>query len=297
MTHVSADNAATVKAILRGHSGAHVAVHQDGQRAFVRKMAGREELNGRLEAQCAKQRHFGDAGIVCAQVLGQGMHEDLFYFDMAYVPGTTVAADCTSGALLSLNRFCPFLEDWLSRLTPTIDGVIKGRQLKEKISSVARNSLRNPVLEARSSQILSIAERLNALSWPDIPASECHGDFTLENMLLGTDGRIHLIDFDAPDISSLWMDVGKMYQDLIGHWCIRRLGVKGVDTLEYGTAAQGLYRLQSCAEAIVERLCPGIGDVLAMLAALNLLRTLPYSQDDAVADFTIRRILHLLRRM
>lgn len=52
----------------------------------------------------------------------------------------------------------------------------------------------------------------------EAPISFCHGDLTFSNMIFGND--IYLIDFLDCFVESYWMDIIKLRQDLVYHWCL-----------------------------------------------------------------------------
>ena len=66
-----------------------------------------------------------------------------------------------------------------------------------------------------------------ARDWDNIPESPCHGDLTLENILLTAGKTVGLIDCDEAFVSSWWLDFGKLFQDIAGHWCLRGLYAAG----------------------------------------------------------------------
>jgi hypothetical protein len=114
----------------------------------------------------------------------------------------------------------------------------------------------------------------------------------LENILLTSGGSIAFIDCDEPFASSWWLDFGKLFQDLDGHWCIRGLyGEGGVNLLN---AAQKLDRLGAHFRRLAARLDGSLVQRLPQLAALGLFRALPYAQSNAVRLFVCRRIQHVL---
>lgn len=282
-----------VKAVLRGHSGAVVTLHTMGGGTSVRKMAGETRLNDRLRAQCQKQRELAARGVCTPEVLASGEIDGRFCFDMRYVPGISAAADIRTGGLFATELVPELLDCWLERMGGTIAGTIGAEVLLNKLASIVANCAANPALPSLLPDIRDIGRRLAAQAWPDLPQSECHGDLTLENMLIGADGRVHLIDFDVPDISSLWMDVGKLYQDLIGHWCIRDSGIDDPGSIAHGTALMALHRLRRAVEPVIARRIPALPAALPKLAALNLMRALPYTRDARVAAYILRQVAAL----
>ena len=78
---------------LGGHSGCKILlIEDDDGHIFVRKISKDKEYNDRLKRQCEKQAAFGGGKIKVPTVYNSGLSEDgLFYFDMEYVQGMTLA--------------------------------------------------------------------------------------------------------------------------------------------------------------------------------------------------------------
>ena len=78
---------------LGGHSGCKVLLCEtEDNIVFVRKISSDTEYNNRLKVQAAKQETFQSETIKVPAVLNQGYtDEGLFYFDMEYVQGITMA--------------------------------------------------------------------------------------------------------------------------------------------------------------------------------------------------------------
>ena len=284
-----------VKAVLRGHSGAEVTIHQEGHLTFVRKLAIRPETNDRLSQQCDKQDRFAAAGVSAAKVLGSGHLDGRFFFDMEYLPGISVASDISTNQHCTIETITDLIGGWTARMLNTVDGNLDAHIIPRKLDSILRNCQANDVLEDVYPHLALVIAELQKRPWPILPNSDCHGDFTLENMIVGTDQHIHLIDFDVPDIPSLWMDLGKLYQDVLGFWCIRTIAIDTPASVDYRNAAQALRRVRIEIDKVVGRMLPNLMPHLPALAALNLLRTLPYCREPAVADYVIHRIGEILR--
>ena len=54
-----------------------------------------------------------------------------------------------------------------------------------------------------------------------LPQSQCHGDFTLENLIYSKDSQFYMIDVSTGPYDSWIFDIAKMRQDFDGHWFIR----------------------------------------------------------------------------
>ena len=105
---------------------------------------------------------------------------------------------------------------------------------------------------------------------------------------------IVFIDCDDAWVSSFWLDMGKLFQDLDGHWCIRRL----YDSASTVRRTNAILKLDEACPR-VSRACrpnidPALPARLPQLAALSLFRVLPYARDDALPRFLCARIDRLL---
>lgn len=137
---------------------------------------------------------------------------------------------------------------------------------------------------------------LRRVDWRGLPQSDCHGDLTLENILLKPDGTIALIDCDVPDLTGLWFDLAKLYQDFDGFWCLRGLAREGA-SLRFLNAVLALRRLRAVVDEVVAAELPELPRLLPALVGLNLLRTLPYCTETATALFVIDRARVVLSKL
>ena len=63
--------------------------------------------------------------------------------------------------------------------------------------------------------------KLNKYDWNNIESSSCHGDLTLENILIKKE-KIYLIDLSENFIESYYLDYSKILFDFICEWSIRK---------------------------------------------------------------------------
>ena len=82
-----------MQSILAGHSGCKIYLMEDeNKRPFVRKFSKDINYNERLKLQCEKQKNFHSLILKAPKVLACGINEEgLFYFDMEYIHGITLA--------------------------------------------------------------------------------------------------------------------------------------------------------------------------------------------------------------
>lgn len=283
---------------LHGNSGARVALHTGSRGSYVRKTAGNAAANERLLAQAAKQNRLGRSGLVLPRVLLSGHDEDgAAFFDMEYVAGRTVADAIVNDAPFDLHTLGDGIRHLLWLFASCTDGALAAAQFHNKIGDIAQRSLQREESANLSTQILACAQRLHACGWDDIPQSPCHGDLTLENIMLANTRGIVFIDCDEAWVSSFWLDMGKLFQDVAGHWCIRQLYDAHSPAVRRAGAAQKLERLSRDFRALAADADPGLPARLPQLAALGLFRALPYARTRDVAEFVCARVAAVLDSM
>lgn len=279
--------------LLKGHSGARVVLHSNGAHSFVRKTAHDRSSNERLSAQMEKQRQLGASGVPFPRVLASGTDETgCAYFDMAYVPGLTVAQAVLEATVFDADALVSAVERmfWLFRACR--GNHIEDDRFRRKISDVARSHRAAPNCSSLVEQVGRCADILLRLDWNGIPSSPSHGDLTLENVMLGAERSVVFIDCDEAWVSSYWLDLGKLFQDLYGHWCLRNSSEQ--TGAQRANATGKLAHLAGIFESVARKDNPALAARLRQLAALNLFRALPYATDAQVESFICTRILRLL---
>jgi aminoglycoside phosphotransferase len=282
-----------IRHVLKGHSGASVVLHSMGSHSFVRKTAGDPSSNARLLDQMEKQRQLSQTGIPLPRILASGVDEaGRSYFDMAYVPGLTVAQAVLEATVFDTDVLVSAIERmfWLFRACR--GERISADLFRHKIVDIVDHDRGRAEHLSRSEAMRACADALLRLDWSGIPSSPSHGDLTLENIMLGTERSVVFIDCDQPWVSSYWLDFGKLFQDIYGHWCLRNCDRQGGPQLANATGK--LERLAGAFETLAAGDDPALAAMLRQLAALNLFRALPYASEAGVVSFICVRVLRLL---
>lgn len=278
---------------LAGHSGARVVLHSNGRDSFVRKMAANAAASARLKAQADKQHAFWMFGLPFPKVRAQAIDAaGVGSFDMNYIPGRTIA-----DAVINSSPFDPLavvkaVERLMWLLSAQRGGPIEADLFKAKIREVSSRA-KTEHTQLREA-IETCARRLQLRDWSAIPETPSHGDLTLENILLTAGKSIAFIDCDYGFASSFWLDFGKLFQDMDGHWCIRALYAPGAEPVRRLNASQKLETLGLHFRQMAAQLDSGLPHRLPQLAALGLFRAIPYAHTDRVRLFLCDRIMRVL---
>lgn len=286
---------------LHGHSGCRLLLlrERDCDAYRVRKISGSAGYDARLRAQRHKQGAMTALGLPCPAVLKEGLLEGgelagRYCFDMEYVRGQNLGEVLEHGDSALFDTVAGSLAATLRGLAATASGCLPAGLFLDKIAAVA--AAVPPCLEGGNDPegmreaIGETAARLAAHDWSGIPASQGHGDMTVENVLRRPDGGLCFIDFLDGPLNSCWLDVAKLHQDLRGHWFLRAL----TDEQRCGPRGRGLRiaaaKLAALLHGHTHTLWPDLRERLSVLTQFQLFRIVPYCRSDEVLAFVLRRI-------
>ena len=286
---------------LHGHSGCRLLLlrERDCDAYRVRKVSGSAGYDSRLRDQRHKQGEMAILGLPCPAVLKEGLLEGgelagRYCFDMEYVRGQNLGDVLEHGDSALFDTVARSLAATLRRLSATASGCLPSSLFLDKIATVSATV--PPCLEGgkdpggRREAIEETASRLAAHDWSGIPASQGHGDMTVENVLRRPDGTLCFIDFLDGPLNSCWLDVAKLHQDLHGHWFLRNLP----DEQRSGPRGRGLRiaaaKLAALLHGHIHPLWPDLHGRLRVLTQFQLFRIVPYCRSDEVLAFVLQRI-------
>lgn len=280
---------------LTGLSGARVVLMtRDGRRWFVRKAARDPAGSARLARQLAKQRAFvaslggalGDA-VRVPEILGEGEHDGRFYFDMEFVRGVDGISYLRRASYPEIvafaDKLCRYLDEVAVRSSvgagaPTLFDALYG-----KLCDVHRKTAALP--GETLAQLFLALEQLRTQAAATAP-SLCHGDLTLENLVVDEHGVFWLLDLlDAP-YEHWWQDVAKLHQDLDGGWYQLHQPAIGRGVLDYVS--------RRVLGAAVAR-DPIYAQIHRVLLACTFVRILPYARTPEERAFVTARVEHYSR--
>ena len=137
--------------------------------------------------------------------------------------------------------------------------------------------------------------RLSNHNFGDVPKSKCHGDLTLENILINVNNDIYLIDFLDSFFDSYMIDFAKLLQDLKLYWSYRNKLIS--PNLEL--------RLLVAKETLIEyitKLPNGKNNLIHIyyILLMNVMRIVPYVSDDITKqclENSIHKLFNILNTM
>jgi aminoglycoside phosphotransferase len=281
------DDAVLAKArhhrVLSGLSEAIVyLLTEDGSNWFVRKVAIEPESSPRLRRQVAKQSAFAELAterVRTPAILGEGVVDDRYYFDMEFIQGTDGASFLRQAAIPDVHRFtellCEHLE--LAASLETDERIDPFAVLAQRVDDAERRT--GALGDDRLDRLHTMLESAREIG--PVRATQCHGDLTLENMVIDRGGDIWLIDLLDSPIEHYWQDVAKLHQDLAGGWYLRRVGPISRSVLWYVSRA--------VLEGTIAR-HPDYRRVHDTLLACTFVRILPYATGESDRRLILERI-------
>ena len=248
----------------KGNSGCTIHLMNNELGNFIRKKSPNISYNERLLSQCDKQKNFNNGLIDTPKVLREGFEKDLYYFDMEYIIGTKFSDYIQQNSIHEIYPYMDILLEFI-KSNNTIKHINPQEMINNKISDIGKK----------------INMNLKNILISDLPLSYCHGDLTLENVIISSKGKLYLIDFLDSFLNSNLIDLSKILQDLIFMWSWRNEKIKPYSKLV-------LLQEHIDKNIIKEDYLPSY-----KLMKLNLLRTLPYIGKDTNTYNNILRFLNI----
>jgi Ser/Thr protein kinase RdoA (MazF antagonist) len=135
----------------------------------------------------------------------------------------------------------------------------------------------------------NLLERTSRFELPDrIAVTACHGDMTLENIVVTRSGGIVFIDLLDSFFEHGLADFAKLDQDLSGGWYARKSQPLPISLVEH-------VRRELC--ALGATLYPEAFGLSALLTCIHFARIIPYAKQETERDFVTDRLEYLLNAL
>lgn len=206
---------------LGGHSGCQIfLIEDDDGKIYVRKISKNKEYNNRLKIQSEKQATFVGDPIKAPKVFHEGYTEGgLYFFDMEYIQGITLAEYIKT---IEIGKVKEIVKSLVSSLVPKTQtlATIEEKQIATDVFNKKLSRLRKTLTDKDNDVIVQSLDLLEAHDWSKLSPSQCHGDLTLENIIIKND-RLYFIDFLDSFYDSWFLDIGALLQDVQVMWSYR----------------------------------------------------------------------------
>lgn len=263
---------------LGGGSGCTIYLIEEDGIYFVRKFSASVNYNNRLIEQCNKQRNFNNLMIKTPKVLNEGYQDGLYFFDMEYIQGITLAKYLTK---CNVNE----ISDIAESIIQNIDFNDYGFD-----SSIFTNKiidLENKTKTLDNVYITKAIDYLKNVDWSNFKISNCHGDLTLENIII-RNGNMYYIDFLDSFYNSWLIDFGKLLQDVESMWSYRK------ESIDVNLKLRLIILKSILINKLKEINTKYVKDAYIALL-LNLVRIYPYTKDEFTFKYLDREVEKILR--
>jgi serine/threonine protein kinase len=269
---------------LNGHSGCDLKLLNNGHKIYVEKKSSTIVYNERLKSQCEKQKSYDYGKFKEVKVIDYGYQNDLFYFDMEYVSGITLAEYMRNISIVDIDTLSDIL------FSCALDSMEYDRQAKN-IFSKKLNELEKK-LNLTDGCIKKSVEILEKYEWKYVIRSKCHGDFTLENIIV-FQNNMYLIDFLDSFYESWQIDYAKLLQDVELFWHYRNENKLDENLL------LRLLILKEDLQCKVLKLKDGnkLLETIYHILLLNVLRIFPYTNDEETYKFLIDKLYYIIEKI
>jgi serine/threonine protein kinase len=274
---------------LNGYSGCDLEIISSDNDCKVCKVSPSIAYNERLQEQKRKQVSTKLGELRNCPVYDDGYRNGIYYFTMEYINGTTLAdyveliklSDVESVVAMLTKHFAEFKKKDLNA----------SKVFKEKIRKTVSAMYSNSAVNMNCREISEALSILNRCSWEFVVPSSCHGDLTLENIIVGIDGY-YLIDFLDSFYDTWMIDAAKLLQDFVCYWSYRNREMNA--NLEV--------RLLIFRDLCIKRIIDmdngkNLLETVYHILLLNLLRILPYTQNKKDYDFLIGSIAKINKEL
>ena len=256
---------------LKGYSGCSLKIIDSNGVKRVKKTASNTSYNARLCEQKKKQEKVILGNLHNCRTYEDGYQNGLYFFVMEYINGNTFAEHIESIRLSDL-------EYAVNKLTSHFVEFERkdceaNRCFLEKIREIKSTIFNNNLVEKNSYEINESIKILEEYKWDWIVHSPCHGDMTLENILVCMDG-LYLIDFLDSFYDTWMIDAAKLLQDCECFWSYRK------NELNSNMRVRLLVFRDLCVERITKmKHGKELMDTVYHILLLNFLRILPYTKN------------------
>ena len=134
----------------------------------------------------------------------------------------------------------------------------------------------------------TIVNSINKTKNYAFPIGDCHGDFTLDNIIIGNDGRFYLIDFLVTYLETPLQDFVKLKQDTEYGWCVRKLSKS--DQTKANVFFDKIKALPILKKLEIEHT-----KEVKILNLISLLRIAPYVRDKITENWLVYQLNKITR--
>jgi hypothetical protein len=251
---------------MSGNSGCTILLLRENSKTFVRKISASIDYNERLKKQAEKQENFVSCNveIIVPKILRKNFTpKGYYYFDMDYVQG---------GVLSDYIR-----KNDINNIKPVVDKVLNFLNRKSLETFDATNIINEKLNSLKCDN--KVKDIILNNNWQNTPKLNCHGDFTLENMIVSNE-KLYLIDFLDSFLGTNLIDISKLIFDIRYFWSQRNVNKNSKSIVKNIFFEEKLTSLP---------LYHNHKNKINCLVIMSILRIMPYVEDK---DYSLKCFLN-----
>lgn len=211
---------------------------------------------------------FGNISLFSVPITNITKNSKKITIKMPYIDGLTGSDIILYSHRTNFISFLNFIESYFIECFKKIDYEnVNTNILLEKVDNIFSNT---PIKISIPKKV--IKESIIKMKNFTIPKGGCHGDFTLDNMIIGDDGRFYLIDFLETYLETPLQDFVKLKQDTEYGWCVRKLN-------KSDQTKASVFFDKIKALPILKKIEMEYTEEIKILNLISLLRIAPYVRD------------------
>ncbi len=194
-----------------GLSGSKLEIIKEG---VIRKHSPGEYFKDRFKLQIEKQISFNKSkvgNIITPEIIKQSSS----YFDMQYIPGESYNEFFSKSNKQDLDNIANICIEYFNKYLTN-----SKRFSNKEVKSLLSNKIKKVKVNSTYKEYVEhIIQKINNTEFHNIPKSNCHGDFSVSNMIFFK-GKLCCIDFLDSYIDTIIVDMVKLKQDLYYKWIL-----------------------------------------------------------------------------
>ncbi|MDR0919999.1 MAG: aminoglycoside phosphotransferase family protein [Oscillospiraceae bacterium] len=250
---------------LHGFSGCKITKNIDCSGVpYVKKISASIDYNPRLKSSIEKQKYFNTINsssvLLAPEIIDTYFENGLYCTDMEYCEETHLPKS-------------KFSDNMITAIMDFIQ-IAKSNLPFEKINCSFRQAMYlkiESLIPYLSDGLKTLIKRVFETNLPILNPTFCHGDFTLENILISDKGEVRLIDFLDCYYPHYYLDIAKLYQIIEADWLRIKKGIEPkMNSGEYDFLRKPL-------DIWIKAEYPEYAKIHYFLLGVTLMRIIPYA--------------------
>jgi len=209
-----------VRLKLDGYSGYQVYLQSNSNEDYiVIKKSSEKRMNERLQKQYEKHIFFyklNGKPFYVPEVVNSGYENELFFYEYKFVEGISLIKKIETSDQEEITKLCGNILEIIYYFKSKKNFYYE-TNIDENLKQYLLTKINKNSVECNLNKDVAKALLKNLDNFDENGRYLCHGDFTLDNMIVDNYGKIWLIDY-LDIFPHYWLDLSKLFQDIDGNW-------------------------------------------------------------------------------